>query len=128
MRISCSLVLVSALFATGSCTEFSPQSPAQNARAQGIYQYLMDQVPKYGEHSDAKAMAACITWKNSERKQDKIVGIRWFIIGRTSDGNFSGNQLMTSAMASCERDIEGQEGCTCHPLALNNENVLRVPE
>ena len=110
-----------------SCLNQKPQSPVQQKRADAIFNYLMGQVPNYAKFEDAKAMAACIRWAGGKEKRDKIVSIRWFVTARTSDGNFSANQLMNSSMTLCQQEVEGTEGCTCHRLALNDSNVLRTP-
>ena len=123
-RVLAALIAVSLL---ASCLDQKPQTPVQQERSEAIFDYVMAKVPKYVAYEDAKAMAACIRWAGGKEKRDKVVSIRWFVTARTSDGNFSANQLLNSSMTSCEQEEEGTEGCTCHRLALNNSNVLRAP-
>ncbi|MEM7743126.1 MAG: hypothetical protein AAF409_05395 [Pseudomonadota bacterium] len=86
----------------------------------------MEWIPAYAEERNAKAMAACIAWEG-RGDGPRVIDAVWYRTGEGSDIQFPAGQLMTSAMLLCDREMAGRDGCTCHELASNEQNVLTVP-
>ncbi len=119
------LSLVAAVFVLGACAT-TPQTPAQRALSDEIFNKVMEWIPAYAEERNAKAMATCIAWGGGE-DGPRIIDAVWYRTGEASDIQFPAGQLMTSAMLLCDREMAGRDGCTCHELASNERNVLKVP-